>query len=163
MEPNSPISRRFRRLILDGGVVLVDECDLERLQGRSVYLGSNGYAYFSTNKTGPVTLHSFVMGGATPDMHIDHINGNKLDNRRGNLRVVTAQMNQMNRRRLSKSNTSGARGVSRVASAKWKPWRAQIMVNRRAIHLGMFATRDEAIVARRAAEVEHFGVACPDV
>lgn len=135
---------------------------LETLQGRSLYLGANGYVYFSTHRTGPVTLHSYVMGGARPGLHIDHVNGNKLDNRRANLRFVTPQGNQVNRKRLNRNNTSGVRGVGyRPHLSARNPWLAQIMVNRRSIYLGVFATAEEAIAARRRAELEYFKEPCP--
>jgi hypothetical protein len=145
---------------LEGGTVLLDDDELERLEGRSVYLGSNGYAYFSKNATGPITLHSFVMGGATPGMHIDHANGNPLDNRKSNLRVVTAQANQVNRKRLSRANTSGRRGVTVRRGAK-NPYIAQITVLRKTIYLGSFPDLEEAVAARKKAELEYYGEECP--
>lgn len=144
---------RPKLLDLPGGMVRLDEEDYIRLGGRSVYVGTNGYAYFSTNATGPITLHSFVMGGAVPGKHIDHINGDKLDDRKVNLRIVTPSLNGLNRVGLNKNNSSGIRGVSFCPQiSALNPWKAQIMVNRRAIHLGMFATEAEAIAARRGAE-----------
>lgn len=148
-------------LDLDGGTVLIDDADFDRLGGRSIYIGTNGYAYFSMNATGPQTIHSFVIGATTAGSHIDHINGDKLDNRRVNLRVVTPQINQVNRKQLSKSNRSGVRGVGLTSASRKNPWRAQIMVNRKAIHLGLFPTLDEALAARRDVELRYFGEECP--
>lgn len=152
---------RPKMLDLESGIVILDEDDFLRLGSRSVYVAPNGYAYFSTNATGPITLHSFILGGAVAGMHIDHINGDKLDNRRVNLRVVTHQRNQVNRKRLSKANTSGIRGVSRTKASSLKPWLAQITVDRKNIYLGIFATLDEAMAARKAAELNYFGEECP--
>jgi hypothetical protein len=141
----------------DGFQTLIDDEDLERLGGRSVYLGTNGYAYL----TGSVTLHSFVLGGAVTGKHIDHINGEKLDNRRANLRVVDPQLNQVNRKRANRNNSSGARGVGLCPHSRSNPWRAQIMVARKGIHLGLYATKEEAIAARKAAELRYYGELCP--
>lgn len=148
-------------ILLEGGVVRLDVGDYYRLEGRSVYLGNNGYAYFSTWADGPITLHSFVLGGAREGYHIDHINGDKLDNRRRNLRFVSYQGNQVNRKKLNKNNTSGVRGVRKSSASKRNPWLAQIMVDRRAIHLGLFPTEQDAIGARKSAEIRYYGEECP--
>jgi len=59
---------------------------------------------------------------------------------------------------LRRTNTSGVRGVVYQPSiSASKPWRAQIMVNRRGIYLGLFATKDEAAAARQEAERRYFG------
>ena len=65
---------------------------------------------------------------------IDHIDGNKTNNNISNLRVVTAQQNQFNRHT--------AKGYSQ--SKLYNNWRAQIMLNKKNIHLGNFDTEEEA-------------------
>jgi len=144
----------------------LDEQDWTMADDRmlTIYLGTNGYAYYSTWKDGkshPRTLHSLIMGPTPPKSHIDHINGDKLDNRRENLRVVTPGRNQVNRHRLNRNNTSGTRGVQRTNQSQRNPWRAQITVDHKNIHLGLFATEQEAIAARRDAELLHYGELCP--
>ena len=139
----------------------LDEPDRKLLNGYPPYLGANGYAYVSSHATGPLTVHSLIVGDIPSGHHIDHINGNKLDNRRENLRVVSASVNQANRKRLNKNNTSGMRGVSFTAHSAKKPWKAQIMANKKQIYLGLFATKKEAIAARVAAEVKYYGEECP--
>ena len=129
----------------------------------TLYLGQNGYVYFCqwiNGKSRPDTLHAFLVG-TVPGMHIDHINGDKTDNRRANLRLVSPQLNQVNRKRVSIANTSGYRGVARTLASSRNPWRAQITVNRRGIHLGLFPTLEAAIGARRAAELTYYGEECP--
>jgi hypothetical protein len=140
--------------------LLIDDADLPKLDGHKPYLGANGYAYISSHATGPLTVHSQIIGPIPPGHHIDHINGNKLDNRRENLRVVSASVNQANRKRLNKNNSSGMRGVSLTKLSKKKPWKAQIMANRKQLHLGLFATKEEAIAARIAAEIKYYGEEC---
>ncbi len=134
------------------------------MQGLTLYRGTNGYAYFSFWKNGrshPQTLHGYLMQ-APKGTHVDHVNGDKLDNRRANLRIVTPSRNQVNRKNLNRNNTSGMRGISyQPRLSPSKPWRAQITVNRQNHHLGLFATKDEAAAARRQAELELYGEACP--
>lgn len=83
-----------------------------------------------------------------PDDDVDHIDGDKLNNRIANLRDVPQAVNTRNA--VGKSNnTSGVTGVS------WRPdrgkWRARVMVNYREISLGHFDTLEEATIAREAA------------
>lgn len=77
-----------------------------------------------------------------PGRHMDHINGDKTDNRICNLRVVGSKENQENRCR-PKSNTSGFKGVAKCKGR----YRAYISHNRKQIHLGVFATPEEAHAA----------------
>jgi hypothetical protein len=141
------------------GSLIVDADVAEMVADRAIYVGSHGYPTFSTHATGPVTLHSFVMGGAVSGMHIDHINGDKFDCRRANLRIVTTQANQINRRRLNRNNSSGTRGVQWVP--RLSKWRAQITANRMNYHLGMFPTLELAVAARKSAELKHWGELAP--
>ncbi|WP_181425564.1 HNH endonuclease signature motif containing protein [Methylobacterium sp. B4] len=89
--------------------------------------------------------------GAWPTREIDHINGNKKDNRLANLREVAELENSRNQP-LRKANTSGVHGV------RWKEqinrWIAFIGIDGKFIHLGNFLTRAEAIAARRQAEAK---------
>ena len=90
--------------------------------------------------------------GEWPKGHIDHINGDGLDNRFCNLRDVSNQENSKNSS-LSKSNKSGSNGVS------WHKdhgkWYARIMVNGKSKHLGYYDSKDEAIEARLNADKEY--------
>lgn len=144
--------------------IQVDPDVVEALAHRNVYVGNDGYARFSPGGKKPALLHVFVMGKAPDGMVIDHINGDRLDNRRSNLRCVTDQVNQINRKSLNANNRSGFRGVSYIdrKSARGKPWRASITVDGKHIHLGVFATAEEAARSRRAAEEEHFPELCPE-
>ncbi len=142
----------------------VDEADWPAISELTLYRGTNGYVYFSQWRDGrswPQTLHGLLMRPPAGS-HVDHINGDKLDNCRENLRVVTPQRNQVNRKRPNRNNQSGVRGVSYAPRlSETKPWRVQIMVDRKQLHVGLFVSKDEAIAARQAAELEHFGELCP--
>lgn len=87
--------------------------------------------------------------GRWPDRHLDHINGDPADNRICNLREVTPAENMRNQK-MNSANKSGVMGVS--WSKPHSKWSAQIKVNRRKIHLGLFHNIEEAAAVRKAAE-----------
>lgn len=73
--------------------------------------------------------------------HIDHIDGNGLNNQRDNLRLATPSQNAMNRPKQN-NNTSGYKGVS--WSKKSGKWIAKIKVNGKSIYLGSFDSIEDA-------------------
>ena len=87
-----------------------------------------------------------------PKHHLDHINGDKSDNRLSNLREANSSQNGANSE-ISKSNSSGWKGVYRRGGN----FRAQIHVNRETKHLGVFTSCREAALAYNYAAKEHFG------
>jgi hypothetical protein len=89
--------------------------------------------------------------GTDPDQ-IDHINGNRADNRLENLRSVDATTNQRNTKRPV-HNTSGRIGVS--YDRHRDKWAAYITLGSRKTKLGRFSTFEAACAARDAAEREH--------
>lgn len=97
--------------------------------------------------------HRVVMG-ATKGQIVDHINGDKSDNRRANLRFATRSTNAMNRAEPS-NNTSGHRGV--YWRAERNRWLAYISVHGKRRSLGNYREIEDAINARLKAEAEHFG------
>lgn len=95
--------------------------------------------------------------GVDPICHIDHIDGNKLNNHISNLREATVSENLRNSR-LRSDNTTGVKGITYDRSSKRKKrWRAIIMVNQKYIQVGRFMTKDEAVVALDAARLELHG------
>lgn len=92
-------------------------------------------------------------------LQVDHINGEKADNRIANLRLATNAENRQNQTRLRSSNTSGVAGV---CWNKWaQKWRARIHLSGHFKHLGYFDSLEDAATARRAAELEHYGEFAP--
>jgi hypothetical protein len=93
-----------------------------------------------------------IYSGAWPENEIDHINGDRLDNRIANLRSVTRQENNRNRA-IGITNTSGTIGVS--WHSRDLVWSAQIHKNGKQKHIGHFKSKDEAIEARAKANAEY--------
>ena len=88
-----------------------------------------------------------LVHGKDPDF-VDHINGDRADNRLGNLRTVSRSGNAKN-----KSTTEGKEDGDVGVSLRNGKWRARISDSGRLIQLGTFETKAEALAARRAAEV----------
>ncbi len=100
-------------------------------------------------------LAMFITYGKFPDMEIDHINGNKADNRISNLREASRVKNQQNQISAYKSNSTGLLGVS-----QHKPgvWRARLCVSGKNKSLGLFSSPELAHEAyKEAKRVFHEG------
>jgi len=93
-----------------------------------------------------------IFYGEWPRQDIDHINGDRQDNRIENLRSVSRSENMRNCGML-KTNTSGTTGVS--FNGKLQKWAASIQVDKKSIYLGLFSSIEEAQAARRRAEPKY--------
>lgn len=93
--------------------------------------------------------------GAFPILNIDHIDRDRTNNKAVNLRLATPKQNGENKS-LKSNNASGHKGVFLRKHLKSKPWSVNIMNNRKTIHIGYFATVEEAVKARRLAEDKYF-------
>ena len=91
----------------------------------------------------------FLIKGERLPKIVDHINGDKLDNRWSNLRSVDYTENSRNRG-LGLKNKSGCLGVSKLPKGRWH---SRIIVGGETICLGNFDSLDEAIKVRKEAEV----------
>jgi len=89
--------------------------------------------------------------GVWPDQ-IDHINHDRKDNRICNLRSVSSKDNNKNRS-MTVINTSGVIGVSWIDETQ--KWRATIMIDGKNVGLGSFSDKQDAINARKKANVLH--------
>jgi len=114
-------------------------------------VNSLGYTFIGINKNRYLghRLAWLYIHGKWPDNCIDHINGNRSDNRIDNLRDVTHLENHKNRR-MNTNNTSGSTGIT------WRKdlcrWCARIYVNGKQIYLGFFENKLDAINARKKAD-----------
>ena len=94
--------------------------------------------------------------GEFPTDQIDHINGNRDDNRIANLRVVNSHQNACNKRSPAGSNPHI--GVTKKKRRNQFRWCARIMVNKKAKHLGYFNTVEEAKNAYILAKAQLHGI-----
>ncbi len=126
----------------NGKFAFIDAADAGRVMLHKWYLGRPGYAVIGKNGLGHVYLHRLILD--FPDgMLVDHINLNKLDCRRANLRLANEADNSRNRRTINEF-----RGVRATPGGRWS---SGIYADNRARNLGVFDTPEEAATAYDAA------------
>lgn len=112
-----------------------------------------------TYKGQKITCHRLawiVSYGVNPTSYIDHINGDKSDNRLVNLRLADTGQNMANRK-ANKKSTSPYKGVSLTSRNKYKKWQARIQANKKQTLIGTFYTEEEAAKAYDIKASELFG------
>ena len=139
-----------------GKLALVDDEDFEHINQFSWYY-SNGYAYRplprKTRKKPSISMHRLIMDDPA-GKEVDHINGNRLDNRRSNLRICTKAENRRNLG-LRSTNSTGFKGV--CFRKDIKKYQAQITVNSKSVYLGYYPTAQQAAHAYNDAAVKYYG------
>jgi hypothetical protein len=121
-----------------------------REQAGSVAGGLSAYGYHSMvidyRRYKNHRLAWFYVHGRWPQGDIDHINGDRSDNRIANLREVSRSVNLQNQRKANQRNKSGFLGVALMSARKLsrRPYVATIKANGKLLHLGRFATAEEA-------------------
>ena len=132
-------------------IILIDASDVERLSHYQWSVGTHGYAtHGSGNKQ--VLMHRLLAAAETSEF-VDHINQNKLDNRKANLRICSQQQNAMNRSK-EKTGSNPYKGLCLTPDGKWQ---AQIAFNKKSIYLGRFNNPETAAKAYDTAARKLFG------
>ena len=128
-----------------GDKVLIDDEDC--IHAKAMQLGRDGIIYvrwIENKKQIRRALHRQIMGNPR-GMEVDHINGNRFDNRKENLRICTPSQNTCNRSRPRKKLLHPFRGVAFFGGRNLKkPWVARIKVNRKYKETKYFETIEEA-------------------
>ena len=129
-------------------VTLVDDEDFDWINQWKWGVSSHGYAMRRRVGEQIIYLHRIV--NKTPIGFVtDHINRNKLDNRKCNLRIADMRINSINRGE-QENNTSGKKGVS--WNKQHGRWESYIWLLGKKIHLGLFSNLGMAIHYRENAE-----------
>lgn len=141
------------------GEFLFDKDDYEKVISIDKYWSINSLNYVLCRIDGKeYQLHRYLMGlgfyDSKKDIIVDYIDGNTLDNRKSNLRVIHRRHNPKNSSIYS-NNTSGYKGVS--WHKKLEKWQVDIQVNKKNMYLGVFDNLEEAVEVRKNAEIKHFG------
>jgi HNH endonuclease len=135
-------------------VALVDAEDSERVAAHSWRYCPNGYADASVGGR-RVYLHRFLTRPPA-EAEVDHIDGDRLNNTRANLRLATRSANARNRRK--QRTARGKAPSSRHVGVTWRAlrgvWEATIRAGGRQLHLGHFTDEGEAADAYRRARAE---------
>lgn len=132
--------------------------DYDKIKEYTWHINAYGYIASSTFKrqlglTKNILFHRLILN--PPDeMHIDHYNHVKFDNRKFNLRICNNQENSQNTT-LRSTNKSGVKGV--FWNKDRNKWEAYITVHGKKINLGRHLNKDDAILVRKNAEFQYFG------
>jgi hypothetical protein len=141
----------------NGKVAIVDDGDYEALRGYKWTFGQ-GYARRYEPIQKRVLLHRQIMN-PPPGMQVDHINGDKLDNRRENLRICDFAQNMRNRPKVKGDHSSHYKGVT--WSKKLKKWQSGIGYLGKYYFLGFFENeKDAALAFNKRAKEFHGEFAC---
>lgn len=144
--------------LTQGKFAIVDDSDFEYLNQFKWYY-SCGYAQRSLPRNGKSQdkklMHREIIEmskAIEKDIEIDHINHNKLDNKKENLRVCTHAENLQNKSNY-KNNSSGFRGVTKYKNK----WLAKIARNKKTVFIGYFEDVIEAAKAYDTKALEYYG------
>ena len=148
--------------LTQGKVAIIDDADWDLVSGYRWYamcvIGRLWYARTDIRrpdcKRSALMIHRLILGITDRKVHVDHIDGDGLNNRRSNLRACSHSENLRNHG-ANANNKSGFKGVS------WREdrgkWRARIKVNRKEHSLGYYDTAEEAHMAYCRAAIEMHG------
>ena len=141
--------------LLNDKSTFIDLDDYDLIKDDHWTLSTDGYAISSSGKFKNKRLHRVILGCETDkQIIVDHIDRDRLNNRKINLRVVTNHENSFNQSKR-KNNKSGIIGV-----CWWERdqnWMAQIKYNYKRYFLGYYNNFDDAVRARLRAELKYFG------
>lgn len=145
----------MREIILtQGKVALVDDEDYERINQHKWYAAKNHNTHYATrapyNKTtkkqSRIKMETVVLGIFPKGLIPDHKDGNGLNNQKSNLRLVTIRQNGQNRHEQKTSRYPGVHWKKRN-----KKWVAQVQIEKKMKHLGLFILEEDAFAAYKNA------------
>ncbi len=135
---------------------LVDDEDYDKISKfRWSVQKKNGHVKGYVGKQVWQNLSRFILNIKDPKVQVDHIDHNKLNNQKYNLRPCTNAQNSRNRRKTEKSFTSLYKGVS--WEKRVNKWRCTLTFNYKQLYIGRFLNEKEAALAYNEKAKEFFG------
>lgn len=135
----------------NGDLIYADSEDLNLLKKHSWCISKTGYAVARIGEK-TIKMHRLLMNVIeNTEAVVDHKDGNKLNNRKNNLRVCSQAENSRNKR------VRNIYGVSGIRKTECGFYNVRITVNRKGVHIGNFKSLNEAIEARKRAEAKYHG------
>jgi hypothetical protein len=145
------VKKKFEKVYLtQGKYAVIDSVDYEKISKHKWFFHNNYARRWGTfnGKQRLINMHREILELSRSSEYADHVNGDTLDNRRCNLRVVNHLQNNCNRKCYSKS---GYKGV--YWSNQMKKWKAQICQK----HLGYFSDKLKAASVYNIAAKQKYG------
>jgi hypothetical protein len=127
--------------LTQGKFAIIDDEDFEEISKYkwfALHQRNTWYARRSISKKNKESMHRFILKPEL-DLEVDHINGNGLDNRRSNIRIVTRRQNAQNKHILKRSPLLGVSLDSRCGL-----WQSKICIHGKSTFLGSYGTQEEA-------------------
>ncbi len=142
---------------------IVDD-DMEHLAKYKWQFNGNGYAVRMVRRLDgerkTMFLHHCVVGFPLNGMQIDHIDGNRLNDQRKNLRIVSRRENQWNRKEHRGEKIRTSRFIGVYWRKDMNSWQAGITINKKPRYLGLFKDEEKAAEAYQEA-LKKMEVLCP--
>ena len=134
------------------GYFIIDKDDLEKISHHTWHLNQTGYADCKLTSGPHLKAHHVIIGKPPEGMVTDHINRNKLDNRKANLRHVTPHENSMNRSVSDHRIANTMLGIKTYKGKRKTSYYVDLHdKDNKTIHIGKFMSLDEAKRARNIA------------
>lgn len=141
-----------------GQSAIIDDADYEFLNQFRWFVKKDGYAIAWTRENGKrkwLKMHRLVVA-ANPSEMVDHVDKNKLNNQRANLRICSDSQNKQNTNKKVGQYTSKYKGVS--WQKRRRKWHAYVTIGGRKIHLGSYDQELEAAQKYDSEAKKIFGV-----